>query len=406
MVPGVEYTTGAYSFRFAINGGVKGIADNVTVNGRYANRFGVYSFYIDPRPVSIVAGKLEKTYGDPDPILIAKEPDTVYGDTLDYKISREPGETVGQYAIKVGVDKYQDVNYEISSEDGTLTIKPRTLTLVGSSDARTYTGQEQSITAYKIEGLINGDKIVSGIDYIARGTDVGKYDGAFTIDADKLKIENIKGEDVTDCYVLEDESGALTIAAAPVYPENPVTPPTTIEPTGPPAPQNPAAVDITTPVVPASVVPPLDDEGIADRVNPIKTLADTQVPAGNLGTPAWSLLNLIMAIISIVAAIVLFIGIFTRRSQKRQEDEEEQEETSEKRKRLMALRIPAILTGLIPGILFLLLENMRLPMTWINRWTPLIGAFFLLNMVLVLVHFVIKKPEDKDAEYYSPQMPA
>ena len=67
----------------------------------------------------------------------------------------------------------------------------------------------------------------------------------------------------------------------------------------------------------------------------------------------------------------------------------------------MKLRIPALLAGIIPGILFLLLENIRLPIVWITRWTPIIGAFFILHMVLLLVFLIIKrenKPEDKDED--------
>jgi len=59
----------------------------------------------------------------------------------------------------------------------------------------------------------------------------------------------------------------------------------------------------------------------------------------------------------------------------------------------------------MPGILFLLLENIRLPIVWITQWTPIIGFFFIVHMALVLSQFVIKKrvpyyvkEEKKDSE--------
>lgn len=48
----------------------------------------------------------------------------------------------------------------------------------------------------------------------------------------------------------------------------------------------------------------------------------------------------------------------------------------------------AAVSGLIPGLLFLVLENIRLPMVWVTQWTPLIGAFFIVAMALALIHLV------------------
>jgi len=80
------------------------------------------------------------------------------------------------------------------------------------------------------------------------------------------------------------------------------------------------------------------------------------------------------------------------------EADTEEEEPETLRQRLIRLKVPALLTGIIPGILFLILENIRLPITWITQWTPLIGAFFILHMVLLLIQYIIKskaKTEDE-----------
>jgi uncharacterized membrane protein len=138
-------------------------------------------------------------------------------------------------------------------------------------------------------------------------------------------------------------------------------------------------------------------------------LLEGNVPLGNFSVGvAWSLLNLLMSMLALLNAVILMITLFFRK-RKRKDDEEYREadnadiDENEKgfRRRLMKLRVPALLAGIIPGILFLLLENIRLPIVWITRWTPLIGAFFILHMVLLLVFLVIKredKPEDEDSD--------
>lgn len=133
------------------------------------------------------------------------------------------------------------------------------------------------------------------------------------------------------------------------------------------------------------------------------------VPLGGLDSVAWSLLNLMMSIVALFCAVTLTVTLFKRKKlnkyQSEDEDEEEQPEEEVARHRLFVLRLPTILSGLIPGILFLILENIRLPMVWITRWTPLIGAFFIISMVMVLVHFVVKKRakavQDNDDDDFS-----
>jgi len=129
-----------------------------------------------------------------------------------------------------------------------------------------------------------------------------------------------------------------------------------------------------------------------------------------------------MSMLALLNAVILMVMLFAKRRKIKDEDEDEDEEYSGAdyaddaddddededevkgfRHRLMKLRVPALLAGIIPGILFLLLENIRLPIVWITRWTPLIGAFFILHMVLLLVFLVIKKerkPEDEDEDDY------
>ena len=119
---------------------------------------------------------------------------------------------------------------------------------------------------------------------------------------------------------------------------------------------------------------------------------------------AWSLLNLIMSLFALFSAILLLVTLVHRREETGAQDgddfleglDQEAYGQQSAAHRLIVLRIPAIIMGVVPGILFLTLENIRLPLTWITQWTPLIGAFFIIDMVLVLIHYVVKKREKSD----------
>lgn len=143
----------------------------------------------------------------------------------------------------------------------------------------------------------------------------------------------------------------------------------------------------------------------------LASLLNGDIPLGSFTEGvAWSLLNLMMSLISLFTAVVLLISMLFRRKKKEDEepadalgieDEEEREfyrEENSLRKRLLALRLPAMLLGVLPGILFVVLENIRLPVTWITRWTPIIGAAFLVHMAIVIIHFAVKKKAKKQED--------
>jgi len=129
-----------------------------------------------------------------------------------------------------------------------------------------------------------------------------------------------------------------------------------------------------------------------------------------------------MSVLAILNTAVLFILVIVKKRRKddfritgydRFGNEIEMYEPDDdivKRRRLATLKILALLAGTIPLILFLILENIRLPIVWITRWTPLIGAFFIIHMVLLLVHFVIKKriinSQEDEEEYVEEYRPS
>ena len=94
-----------------------------------------------------------------------------------------------------------------NSADNVLTIYYRkNLTVAGESAEKTYTGTQQELTYFTVEGLADGDSH-SGLSYSAVGTAVGGYQGEFS---GTLKIQN-QEKDVTGSYAITQNPGTLTI---------------------------------------------------------------------------------------------------------------------------------------------------------------------------------------------------
>jgi len=168
-----------------------------------------------------------------------------------------------------------------------------------------------------------------------------------------------------------------------------VPPPTETPPTVPPVepiteePLPPEFI-VEDPIIPISGTPP-SGNGI-----PLFDIFDEEIPLANFNGGAWSLLNLLMSLTAGFVMLSLF-GTFFRRKKQDNGIYDDSEMRIKLRERLNSLRIPALVTASIPALLFLAFENIRLPVVWITRWTPIIGAFFLLQAALLIAYLVISK---------------
>jgi hypothetical protein len=125
----------------------------------------------------------------------------------------------------------------------------------------------------------------------------------------------------------------------------------------------------------------------AQTGNPFIDIFKGNVPLGNLlSDGTWSILNLIMAIVAIATSLKLIVNIFRRR------EESIIRPTSAKRSNI--LKIGAVATGLLTFSLVVGLDDFSQPMTWINKWTILIGAAFAAHLILLSVYRVRKTSPD------------
>lgn len=133
------------------------------------------------------------------------------------------GTNVGEYKMGLTADSFvnNNANFDVVFEivkDGSLTITPRPLTIIGeNSDPSeiTYDGQThtyikwQPSLATDNSGLVPGHQI-RGIEYLLTGKDAGDYTGQFSGDAKIMSGE----EDVTANYSIERAPGNMKIVPA------------------------------------------------------------------------------------------------------------------------------------------------------------------------------------------------
>jgi fimbrial isopeptide formation D2 family protein/uncharacterized repeat protein (TIGR01451 family)/uncharacterized repeat protein (TIGR02543 family) len=97
----------------------------------------------------------------------------------------------------------------------------------------------------------------------------------------------------------------------------------------------------------------------------------------------WALLNLILALLGLAAAVVAVV-----RGLRRREDDEEgrgsgtysEGDDRDERKPRRIWAIVAAVSALLGVILFILTEDMSLPMAWVDKWTIFNAALFILSL--------------------------
>jgi len=106
-----------------------------------------------------------------------------------------------------------------------------------------------------------------------------------------------------------------------------------------------------------------------------------------LAGAAWALVNLICAIITVIIALMLVIGIIGKRREK-QSDEQDgtDDEQSERRiKRHVWSRLASVVVGIVAVVVFILTEDMTLPMALVDRWTLLMVVILLVQVVVAIL---------------------
>ena len=170
----------------------------------------------------------------------------------------------------------------------------------------------------------------------------------------------------------------------------------------PPAPGTTSATTtITAPPTPSTSVNPVVP------VNPIVGGNDIPTP-GSIGEPSWALLNLILTVLGVLAALVLLVMFFINR--KIEIDEEQRRSsayvrrntiTGETRKKRLWPRIVSALFAVGAILLFIFTEDMTLPMVLTDQYT--IPHIILLTLLLVFALIAaIRVRSDDETDQFEP----
>ena len=121
--------------------------NGITSSGNYrvvVNRDAVGEFTITPAPLTIKAENKTKMFGQADPEFTVKVTGLKLNDQVeegvDYSLSRNAGETIGKYTIKVKILTTSEVlkNYTVTRKNGKLTIAAMNLLVKADEQAVNY----------------------------------------------------------------------------------------------------------------------------------------------------------------------------------------------------------------------------------------------------------------------------
>lgn len=187
----------------------------VTKDG-YTPASGRYTMNIEQRQVTVRANDAEKTYGEGDPELTFTVDNLVSGEAFNATIDRRSGEDVGTYDIFV--EPGSNPNYHVTnSYDGTLTIKPATMTgwSITTNGPKQYTGSDQ-VSATVTEGTPADATVVYFVgedgtryDTVPSFKDVGTYEVRYEINHQNYKT-------VEGSYSFTITEGAITASGTNV----------------------------------------------------------------------------------------------------------------------------------------------------------------------------------------------
>ena len=152
-----------------------------------------------------------------------------------------------------------------------------------------------------------------------------------------------------------------------------------------------------------------NDDGTT--TDPTTTVDDTNPPKAAYDENRWALLNLIMMILTIITAVLGLVFYIRRRIKAHGQDSPEDDsetgdegdgngdtedmETPQQLRRKGLLRALMCVVAVVSLIVFILTEDMTLPMKWVDQWTIWMIIFFLIGAILAIISRKVTKQEEE-----------
>ena len=150
---------------YAIN---QGTVDNANYTITYVGN----NLSITKKGITVAADPKSKSYGSSDPAFTYVATGLVGGDVLTGSLTRDPGETVGSYAITQG--SLDNTDYTITFTSANLTIGTKTITVTADPQTKTFGAIDPTLTYNFSPALEVGDSFSGFLDRVG-GENVGTY---------------------------------------------------------------------------------------------------------------------------------------------------------------------------------------------------------------------------------------
>jgi hypothetical protein len=125
----------------------------------------------------------------------------------------------------------------------------------------------------------------------------------------------------------------------------------------------------------------------------LDSILNGDVPLSAPASAAWSLLSLLLGVLGALFAVLQLLRALLF-GHKRDEYEASDENLDNTPKNApTALLVVSATLGMVPVLAFLLLDNLSLPIVWVNTNTIFVGLAFLLDMVVLIASFLAKRSE-------------
>jgi len=351
---------------------------------------------ITEKEVTITADDLSKIYMDADPGLTATLSEDVV-DVINYTLSREPGENVGEYVIIVTPGA--NPGYTVNTVNGMFIIDPAPL-VITVLDQTVQQGTDENalhfnLTAVELkgpdagkEGTVIGGEAIYKTDY----TSFARAGDTFPVEVSGLVAEN---------YDISYVPGTIDVIAGTGGNGTTGTTGGTTNDGGTTGTTGGGTTGTTGGGI--TIDPPV--AGITTTINGMETpLAGSLGPLNADRPPlvdfaSWALLNLILTIVTGLITLALFATYFMKRKQEEAEFEskyrpaggaEFENEREEIKKRLL-IRVLSIVATVAAIILFVITQDMTLPIAFVDNWT--IGHIVIVAAAIFIAYLSRKKYE-------------
>lgn len=151
------------------------IGDLQTKNPNYKVNFTSGQYKILKRPVTVTALNSEKVYGESEPIKFDFNVENkVSGEEILGSLEREQGENVGEYKILIGNLVENNLNYDITYNEGKFTIAKRPTNIKITILNKVYDKTTKALFTYSFNNVVLGDEVLFTAEFNFEDKNVGE----------------------------------------------------------------------------------------------------------------------------------------------------------------------------------------------------------------------------------------